>query len=148
MLKGLNYLLGRQLLIADNFNNIEVTIDDSVKITAAGFIHLRVLTERIEYLSGVLPVVPISEEKTCAAIATYVNRESQRGYATLAEKIRAIEALLKFLKLELARREKNPFFDASTSGAVYVLNAMERTVKRYYKLDEKLQSDRDQLDLI
>ena len=148
VLKAQNYLLGRQLVIADNFNNVEVTFDDCIKITASGFIHLRVLCERIEYLSGVLPVVPISDEKTCAVIAEQINRESQRSFSTLAEKTRAVETLLTFLKFELAKREKNPFFDRTKSGAAYVVDAMERTVRRYYKLDALLQSDKNQLDLI
>jgi hypothetical protein len=87
-------------------------------------------------------------ERSSSEFTIPYRAQSQRGYATLAEKTRAIAALLTFLKLDLARREKNPFFDASTSGAVYVLNAMERTVRRHYKLDEKLQSDKNQLDLI
>ena len=143
VLKGMNYLLGRQLLIADNFNNVEVTLDDCGKITAAGFIHLRVLSERMEYLSGILPVVPISDGKSCAAIATYIQRESQRGYLTLAEKTRAVETLLTF-----ARREKNPFFVGSNSGAVYVVGAVEHAVRRYYKLDASLKNDQNQLDLL
>jgi hypothetical protein len=148
VLKAQNYLLGRQLIIADNFNNVEVTLDDSVKITASGFIHLRVLCERIEYLSGVLPVVPISDDRTSVWIGEQINRESQRGFSTLAEKTRSVETLVTFLKYELAKREKNPFFDRAKSGAGYVVDAMERTVRRYYKLDAILQSDKNQLDLI
>ena len=54
-LKGMNYLLQKLLVDADHMNNKSVLIDDSVKISAAGYIHLRVLTERVEYLYGVIP---------------------------------------------------------------------------------------------
>jgi hypothetical protein len=148
VLSGLNYLLGRQLVIADNFSNVEIVLNDSVKISAGGFIHLRVLSERMEYLAGVLPVVPISDDKTCATIAEHIIRESQRGSTTLAEKTRAVEALLKFLQVEFARREKNPFFDENNSGAAYVLKAIERTVRRYYKLEASLAGEKNPLDLI
>src|SRR6266536_6476619 len=34
---------------------------NSIKVTASGFIHIRILCERLEYLYGVLTVTPISE---------------------------------------------------------------------------------------
>jgi hypothetical protein len=48
VLSAATYLLNRQLIIADNYNFSEVTADGCVKIQASGFIHLRVLCERLE----------------------------------------------------------------------------------------------------
>ena len=146
--KAINYLLNKELIIADNFNFVEVSLSDCVKIQASGFIHLRVLSERIEYLFGIIPVVPVADEKTAAALADYINRENQKGQLTASEKARAVELLHAFLNNEMNRlREKNPFFDANASGAVYVLSAMERSIRRFYKLDEQ-RTEQNQLDLI
>jgi hypothetical protein len=136
------------LILADHFNFVEVAPDDCVKIQASGFIHLRILCERIEYLYGIISVVPVADELVAAALAEYLNRESQRGDIGAGEKARAVEVLHKFLQGELIRlREKNPFFDPKSSGAVYVLNTMNRAILRYYKLEGSIPHAPNELDV-
>jgi hypothetical protein len=147
--KATNYLLRRQLIIADNFNFSSVGIDDCVRIQASGFIHLRILCDRLEYLYGIIPVVPVADNKVAAALADYVNREYQRGDLPGREKVRAVEILLTFLKAEMNRlRERNPFFEPRESGAVYVLRCMEHAIRRFWNLDRQLGEDPNQLDLV
>jgi len=148
VLQATNYLLRRQLILADNFNFIEVTLDDCVKIQASGFMHLRILCERIEYLYGIISVVPIADERAATTLAEYLLRENQRGDISAGEKTRAVEVLHRFLERELARlREKNPFFDPKSSGAVYVLSAMNRAILRYYKLEGSIPHAPNELDV-
>lgn len=146
--KAVNFLLAKELIIADSFSFTDVATDDCVKIQASGFIHLRILCERLEYLYGVIPVTPISDEQIAIKLADFVNRESQRGESKAGEKAQAVEILLNFFKAEMARiREKNPFFDPNASGAVYILNSMERAVQKYHKV-ESSHSPSNQLDLL
>jgi hypothetical protein len=148
VLHATNYLLKRQLILADHFGFVEVGIADCVKIQASGFIHLRVLCERIEYLYGVIPAVPIANERVATALADYLRRENDRGDIGLGEKTRAVEVLHRFLQSELAKlREKNPFFNPKASGAVYVLNAMNRAILRYYKLEGSVPHTPNELDI-
>jgi hypothetical protein len=145
--RGLNYLLNRQLIIADNFNFKSVSFEDSVKIQAAGFIHLRVLSERLEYIYGVIPVIPISDHGVATRLASFINTESQRGFIKRNEKARAVESLLKFFQYELRQlRERNPFFVPERSGAVYVLENMNRAVSRFYHREQIAPKTQDQLD--
>ena len=146
--KGINYLLSRQLIIADNFNTTHVGIDDCVRIQASGFMHLRVLSERLEYLYGVIPVVPISDPGVAARLADFVNRESQRGSVQPSDMARAVQALVHFLKYQLNQsRERNPFFDRKSSGAVYVLNHMDRALLRFHDRSAGHEAIQDNLDL-
>jgi hypothetical protein len=148
VLHATNYLLCKQLILADHFNFSEVALDDCVKIQASGFIHLRVLCERIEYLYGIACVTPIADERTAAALAEYLVRENERGDISVGEKTRAVEALHKFMQAELLRlREKNPFFNGRASGAVYVLDAMNRAILRYYKLEGSVLEAVNELDV-
>jgi hypothetical protein len=134
--KAVNYLLGRQLIQADHFGSVEVGLDHCVKIQASGFIHLRVLCERIEYLYSVLPVTPISDKRTVAHLADYTRRESERGELPLREMVQAIDSFMRFLRGEKSRlRDPNPFVDPAHSGASYILNAMEGTIRRYHRLE-------------
>jgi hypothetical protein len=145
--KAVNYLLAHELIIADSFSFTEVVADDCVKIQASGFVHLRILCERLEYIYGVIPVTPVSDEQTANKLASFINRESQRGEAKAMEKAQAVEILLNFLKAEMARvREKNPFFDPEASGAIYVLNSIEQALLQYRKVVTKTPSN--QLDLL
>jgi hypothetical protein len=155
ILQATNYLLTRQLISADHFNFVQAGMDDCVKIQASGFIHLRILCERIEYLYGVIPVVPIADERIALSLSDYLRRESDRDMRRenerdigAGDKTRAVEVLHKFLQKELVRlREKNPFFNPKASGAVYVLNAMDRAILRYYKLEGNIPQAPNELDV-
>ncbi len=129
--RALNYLVQRELLLADNFNLKQVGKADRVKIQAAGFIHLRVLVERIEYLFGCIATTPVSDNAIAARLATPVARETERGSLGFYEKVSAVEQLYRFLKSEYDRlRLPNPFFNPDDSGAAYVLRAIEREIAR------------------
>ena len=75
-------------------NQTAVAPGDCVKVTAAGFIHLRILCERLEYLYGILTVTPISEHKAAEQIADYIRRESRLGQMTASSMGRCIEEFL------------------------------------------------------
>jgi hypothetical protein len=53
ILWGINFLARRRLIGADNQREAGLDRDNYVKILASGFIHLRVLLKRLEYLSAV-----------------------------------------------------------------------------------------------
>lgn len=144
---AINHLLSRQLIIAENFNFSAVSRDQSVKVLASGFMHLRILCSRIEYIYGVIPSVPISDRATAARLATYVNAESQRAPSS-RQKAEAVKCLVDFLDDELQRtRVHNPFFDSSRSGASYVVNAIQNSLHRYYN-QRPTSENEDQLDLL
>jgi hypothetical protein len=147
---GVNYLLRGQLIGADNYNSTHVERDQCVKAEASGFMHLRVLCERIEYLYGVLATTPISDAQVVARIADFTRRENDRNELSARERVLAIEAFLGFLQGEMKRlREKNPFFSVRQSGAAYVIRSMEMTVNRFYRVPERLGAiERNPLDLI
>jgi|GEM_PF-1087636 len=147
--KAINWLLRRELIIADHFNFSEVTEADTVKIQASGFIHIRILCERLEYLYGILTVTPIAEQTVSAGLADYLNRENQRGFATLRDQAKAVEVFLKYLKYEYSRlREKNPFRSVEHSGAEYIISRMENVVRRYYGQADRKAGNQSELDLI
>jgi len=93
-----SWLLQKNLVEADHMNQSVVDFADSVKVTAAGFIHLRVLCERFEYLYGVLPVTPISDPQTALEISEYLHRENQMGQLGAFQQVGAIESFLEYLR--------------------------------------------------
>jgi hypothetical protein len=79
VLSGLNLLLQRKLIAADHMNFKAVRADDSVRILASGYMHLRVLVGRLEYVYGVLAVTPIFDRAVVEQLGDYVRQDVARG---------------------------------------------------------------------
>jgi hypothetical protein len=149
VLEALNYALTKGLISADHLGRNRVEMNDCVKIQASGYIHLRVLCERIEYVAGVAPATPVSDARVATRIADFVKIENDRGVLHATQSGRAAETFLKFLQDELARRrQRSAFFDPSDSGAFYVTQAMERAVRRLFKLERDDSQTSNPLDFV
>ncbi len=128
---ALNYCLRRKLLIADHLNFIEVRDDDSVKTSAAGFMHLRFLPSRMEYLFGIIPTTPIADDSVAHRLAEVVTRESSR-YVTAKEKAKAVELLYRYLfEQKTGFRTDLPFAPLRT-GADLVLEMINHNLQRFW----------------
>jgi hypothetical protein len=128
-----SWLLRKNLVEADHMNRTAVSFSDSIKITAAGFIHLRVLCERLEYLYSILTVTPISNHDTAAQIAEYIRTENQMGHISGFQQVRAVEAFLEYLKNQFRHlKAAYPEFGPERSGAVFVIKQIESAI-RYFK---------------
>jgi len=131
-LSALNYLLRRQLISADHLNFRKVDFNDSVKIAASGFMHLRFLPARLEYLYGVLPTTPFSDTHDAQRIAEFVKRENARGQIPLRDKAYAVEVLYKYLFEQYkVIRGKQPFAPQET-GASLVLRQIENALQHHW----------------
>lgn len=132
VLLGLNYLLGRRLIVADHFGFREVAFDDSVRISAAGFMHLRFMPSRLEYLYGILPTTPLFDDIAVDRIARFVERENSRGFIAVAAKADAVELLYTYLfEQKKVLREKQPFTPQQT-GADLFLRQMDNALQNYW----------------
>jgi hypothetical protein len=131
-LLALNYLLRRQLVSADHLNFREVKFDDSVKISASGFMHLRVLPARLEYLFGVLPTTPLNDGLTAERIAEFVRRENVRGYLSATDKANAVEVFYSYLYEQYQFfRDKQPFAPA-WNGASLAFRQMNNALQTFW----------------
>lgn len=147
-LEAIQWLLRKELIIADHYSFVDVRESDCVKIQASGFMHLRVLCERIEYLYGILTVTQISDMTTAVALADSINRESQRGYCTRRDQVSAVTKFSNYLKYEYARnRERNPFNDRDRSGAAYVIRLIENELRRAQSTQSPGRGPQNELDL-
>ena len=127
-----SWLLRKQLIEADHMNQTEVVLTDSVKVTASGFIHLRILCERLEYIYGVLTVTPISDQTVAAQIAEYILRENQMmtgGYQQLG----GAQIFLQYLQAQFDQmRAAYSEFGSDRSGASFVIKQIQNAIG-YFK---------------
>jgi hypothetical protein len=127
-----SWLLRKQLIEADHMNQTEVVLTDSVKVTASGFIHLRILCERLEYVYGVLTVTPISDQTVAAQIGEYILRENQMitgGFQQLG----GAQVFLQYLQAQFDQmRAAYSEFGSDRSGASFALKQIQNAIA-YFK---------------
>jgi hypothetical protein len=133
-----NYLLHHNLVAADHMNTQAVVPDDCIKISASGFIHLRVLAERLEYLYGILPVVAVSDHGVADVFADAILRENRAGGISLASKAASVVALNNYLRSAAEKEAKYSGIildlNDKTSGTSYVLRQVQSAVENYKKV--------------
>jgi hypothetical protein len=146
ILASCSWLLRKQLIEADHMNQSKVEFHDSVKVTASGFIHIRILSERLEYLYGILTVTPISEKAAAQEISDYLRRENQFGHLGGFQQLRCAEIFLKYLKEEHARlKSAYHEFGSDRSGASFVIKQTESAIA-YFKNPTLRPAERNLLD--
>jgi hypothetical protein len=144
--RACSWLVGKNLVEADHMGRTSVTSADSIKITAAGFIHLRVLCERLEYLYGVLTVTPVSESTTAHQLADFVRTENRLGQLGGFQQARAVEVFLAYLKNQYNHlKTAYPEFGADRSGASFVIKQIESAL-RYLRNPSERQTQPNMLD--
>jgi hypothetical protein len=127
-LGALNLLLKKELISADHMNFVGVGFDDSVRILPSGYIHVRVLASRLEYLFGVLPTTPIFDEVAAKELAEFVKIENARGDLGGFQKARAVDVLYQYL-VRQKRTLTNPL--AEPEGAAYVLRKIDQALTHF-----------------
>jgi hypothetical protein len=133
VLAALNYLFRKQLISADHMNSVAVDFDDSVHVLAAGWIHLRVLPERLEYLYGILPTVPFADQSVAQAISEILNKESVHGDVPASAKAGAVRRLFKYLDWQReVVRKRDIRTEAASSGASYVLQKIAACLEYFF----------------
>jgi hypothetical protein len=136
--KAVVIVLNHNLIDADHMGNASVSLADSVKISAAGFIHLRTLVERLEYIYGILATTRVTDERVFAAIAEVTQRELRLGDLSPQSKIQVVETFRDYLLKQATALAKaaGTSFDISDrhSGAAYVLRAIGGAISRFYKV--------------
>jgi hypothetical protein len=127
-----NYLVKNMLIEADHMNVDQVEFDDSVRISAAGFIHLRILSERLEYLYGVLPVTPLFDNQTAKLIANTIDIENRNGVVGGYQMLNCVKQFHRYLEHQAHRiRENFAEFGDEGSGTAYILKQIRNTITHF-----------------
>ena len=145
-LSALNHLLKKQLIAADHMNFQKVELDDSVRILASGFIHVRVLSGRIEYLFGILPSTPLTDKGVADRLADFVRNESLRGELGSHQTVTAVEIFSRYLTSE-KKFLTNEFLAEAETGRDYVLAQISHAIAHFKNVNAPLSNEPDVLDL-
>jgi hypothetical protein len=142
----IKHLVRSELVITDRMSAASVEWDDSIRILAAGWVHLRLLSERFEYLFGVIATTPIRDQNVARQLAELVKIESYRGELQFYQQVRAVDLFWRYLWSE---REAltTPFNEGKISGADYVLEHVRSALEKAKKGQMSFATDEDILDI-
>jgi hypothetical protein len=145
---ALGYLLRRQLITADHLSFRDAAPDDSVRISASGFMHLRFLPGRMEYLFGVIPTTPVFDESTARRLSDFVIRENSRPQVGAREKAEAVDALYNYLlRQKIVLRDQQPLAPTKT-GAALVVQMIDDHLEHFWNKQASGPDPGAELDLV
>jgi hypothetical protein len=143
---GLNQLVKSELIITDRMNSTQISLDDSVRILAAGWVHIRILSGRFEYLFGVIATTPINDPDVAQQLAELLRMEVQRGDLIYPQRMRAVDTFYRYLWNERASAG-TPFDDEPHSGADYVLRHIRESLEQAKNPTKVREFEADILDV-
>jgi len=141
------YALKNNLIEADTLSVVELSLDDCVKITASGWVHMRLLSERMEYLASVLPVTPINNSGLRSVIFDKMRIENKFGdlrFHQIRDLTKHFQQYLAVQKTQLDKHHE--YANEKKSGAVYILSKIDRALSGRSKKNGK--GGGSQLDLL
>jgi hypothetical protein len=143
---GLRQLVRAELIITDRMSSTTVAEEDSVRILAAGWVHIRLLSGRFEYLYGIIATTPIRDPHVAAQLAELTKMEIERNDLQYFQKIRALEIFHRYLWGEHASAT-TPFNEGPHSGADYALEHIRVAIAQARNPSKTRESSEDILDL-
>ena len=143
---GLTQLVKSELVITDRMNSAEISMDDSVRILAAGWVHIRILSSRFEYLFGVIATTPISDPEAARQLAELLRIEVEQVDLPYQHRIRAVDTFYRYLWKARASGG-TPFDDTPHSGADYVLHHIREAIEQAKKPTKIREFEADILDV-
>ena len=147
VISACTWLVQRQLIESDRMNILNVKASDSIKITASGFIHLRILSGRLEYIYGVLSVTPICDERILERIADYIDRENRQKHISGYQMVQCVEYFLMYLRDEFAKLSAAyPSFGEKETGASYILSQIQGSIDHFRRPGESVANQPNSLD--
>jgi hypothetical protein len=145
VLAAINMLLNRRLVAADHMNFSSVSLDDSVHILASGFMHVRLIAARMEYIYGVIPATPMFDRPVADRLSEFIKNESLRGRIASHQKVEAVEIFYRYLLGQRATH-RTPFSLSDDTGAAYVLRQMAGAIEHAKNVAAGTPSEPDPLD--
>lgn len=126
------YLMGKALIEADTLSLVELASEDCVKVTASGFIHMRILSERVEYLSSVLPTTAVNDGAFSDRIFDAMGVENRTGSLSLSRRLTLTKQLAAYLANQRdLMRQHDGYRSQTKTGGDYLIGHIESAVKKF-----------------
>jgi len=142
------YLLKKELIEVDTSSPTSIRDRDSIKATASGWAHMRLLSSRVEYISSILPTTPIADSQLYARIFDLMEKESRAGRALYHQNVHAIESFEAYMRGQYQELSAHPgFANRKQSGSTYVLSKIGEALTFARRESARASGQADLLDM-
>jgi hypothetical protein len=123
-------LVRRGLVITDRQSATRLRAVDALRIHASGFIHMRFLAHRLEYVAGVLPATSICDNSLARNIASTWSAQPNLPDIRFQAKLRLVREFSKYLQREHdSRCSRHAFFAEGAMGSRKLLEGLNAIMK-------------------
>jgi hypothetical protein len=124
-----HFCLQKELLEVETSSSQIIHNVDSVKVTAAGWAHLRLLSSRLEYLAALLPTTPIDDPELVQVTYDLMQIENRTGNVSLQRLISNVERFEKYIASQERAMSAFPaYFDSKITGSKYILEKIHEAL--------------------
>jgi hypothetical protein len=147
ILDATRFCLAKGLIDVETSSLDTIRERDSVKASASGWAHMRILSSRVEYLAAVLPTTPINDKTLAADIFDLMQVENRTGQVSIQRLLKIVdgfEAYLRRQSIEFPSQLGYP--GRGDSGIEYVLSKISEALRFARRESTKLTGRGDLLD--
>lgn len=139
------FALKAELIEADSAAATALGDVDSIKATAAGWVHMRLLSSRIEYVYSVIPVTPINEDQLSVRAFELMQLENRVGDLSINQKLQITSAFYAYLNGQYQWLRRDPgYARRKFTGAAYILDKIAEGLE----FNRRVQTGPRQFDLL
>jgi hypothetical protein len=143
-----NFCLAKELIEVDTGSLNAIRERDSIKATASGWAHLRLLSSRLEYIASVLPTTPLDDRALSARVFDLMQTENRTGKLPFYQAVRIVEGFESYLRSQIQELAAHPGFGSRPqSGSAYVLGKIGDALTYARRENDKTTGQADLLDL-
>jgi len=142
------FCLAKELIEVDTSSPDTIRDRDSVKATASGWAHIRLLSSRIEYIASVLPTTPMNDKQLSARVYDLMLNENRTGRTQFHQSVQIVQSFESYLRRQIRELSVHPgYADRKRSGSHYVLNKVQEALAHARRDAAKQSGQPDLLDI-
>lgn len=123
------FCLTKGLLEVETSSADTIRDRDSVKATASGWAHMRLLSSRLEYVAAVLPTTPVNDPKLAARVWDLMQMENRSGRLPFHQVVTLVQGFDTYLRDQSQKLCSHPgYAGRARSGSEYVLNKLQEAL--------------------
>jgi hypothetical protein len=130
ILDAAQYVLAKELIEADSATTTAISQVASIKASASGWAHVRILASRGEYLVSLLPTTPINDDVLQARVFDLMQTESRFGNIMASQANGVIEDFHRYVRKQFEELKRHPgYAQSKLNGAQYLMSKIDEAVR-------------------
>ncbi len=130
VMKACHYLVAKELVEADSATASTLSSTDSIKATASGWVHMRLLAARSEYVWGVLPTTSLNDRALDARIFDLMQTEAKYGHLYASQANNVLDHFHRYLQAQFNSLKSHPGYSAvGHSGSPYIIQKVSEAIR-------------------